>query len=50
MNDFNQPLLRPDILGSYAEAIYKKGSALNYVWGFIDEITCHVKELDLTKG
>ena len=39
LNDFNQPLLRPDILKSYVEAIYRKGSALNNVWGFIDGTT-----------
>ena len=39
LNDFNQPLLRPDILKSYVEAIYRKGSALNNVWGFIDGAT-----------
>ena len=36
LNDFNQPLLRPDFLESYTEAIYWKGSALSNVWGFID--------------
>ena len=39
LNDFHQPLLRPDILKSYVEAIYRKGSALNNVWGFIDGTT-----------
>ena len=31
LNDFNQSLLRPDLLESYGEAIYRKGSALNNV-------------------
>ena len=39
LNDFNQPLLSPDILKSYVEAIYRKGSTLNNVWGFIDGTT-----------
>ena len=36
---FNQSLLRPDLLESYGEAIYRKGSALNNVWGLIDGTT-----------
>ena len=39
LNNFNQPLLRPDLLESYAGAIYRKGSALNNVWRFIDGTT-----------
>ena len=39
LNDFNQPLRRPDILESYAEAIYTKISVLDHVWGFIDGTT-----------
>ena len=49
LSDFNQPLLRLDIMESYAEAIYKKGSALNNVWGFIDGTIRHVQELGVTK-
>ena len=36
LNYFNQPLVRPDILESYAEAIYRKYFALSNVWRFID--------------
>ena len=39
LSDFNHPLLRPDVLELYAEAIYRKGSALSNVWGFIDGTT-----------
>ena len=39
LKNFNQPLLGPDLLESYAEAIYRKGSALNNVWTFIDGTT-----------
>ena len=39
LNDFNQPLPRPDLLESYAEAIFRKGSALNNVCVFIDGTT-----------
>ena len=50
LSDFNQPLLRPDILESYAVAIYRKGSALNNVWGFIDGTTRPCAGLGVTKG
>ena len=39
LSDFNHPLLSPGVLELYAEAIYRKGSALNNVWGFIDGTT-----------
>ena len=39
LNDFHQPLLRPDILESYAEEICRKRSSLNNVWGIIDGTT-----------
>ena len=39
LNSFNQLLLRPDLLESYREAIFRKGFALNIVWRFIDGTT-----------
>ena len=36
LNDFNKLLLRLDLLESYTEAIYRKGSTLSSVWGIID--------------
>ena len=37
LSNFNQPLLRPDTLKSYGEAIYRKDSTLNNVGGLLME-------------
>ena len=39
LTDVNHPLLSPGVLQLYAEAIYRKSSALNNVLGFIDGTT-----------
>ena len=49
LKDFNQPLLRPDIIESYVEAIYRKGSALNN-GSLLMEPQDHVQGLGVTKG
>lgn len=50
LSNLNQPLLRPDTLKTYAEAIYRKDSTLNNVWRFIDGTMTHVQCLGMTKG
>ena len=36
LTDFNQPFLSRPSLRTYADAIHKKGAALNNCWGFVD--------------
>lgn len=36
LSDLNQPWLQPNQLQAFADAIHRKGAALNNCWGFID--------------
>ena len=36
LSDLNQPWLQPNQLQGFADAIHRKGAALNNCWGFID--------------
>ena len=36
LRDFNQPWLAPNKLKEYADAIFAKGAAIDFCWGFID--------------
>ena len=36
LQDMNQPLLNPHNLQLFADSIYRKGAALDNIWGFID--------------
>ena len=47
LNNLNQPWLSPQHIQAYANAIHKKGAALNNCWGFIDgtvRLICRPKE------
>ena len=36
LSDFNQDWLAPAKLSEYADAIYQKGAAIDFCWGFVD--------------
>lgn len=36
LTDFNQPWLSPANLVTFADAVYRKGAALENCWGFVD--------------
>lgn len=36
LRDFNQNWLAPNRLAEYADAIYQKGAAIDFCWGFVD--------------